>query len=404
MAPSASLHPFASPAKDDFVTIVRGEGAAVYDDQGTRYVDAMASLWYCNVGHGRSEVVDAVAAQMRTLEAYNCFDPYTNPAVEDLSATIADLAPMDDPRIFLVTSGSEAVDSAIKLARQAHVLAGRPERTLVVSRDTAYHGVTFGGLSAQGLPANQEGFGPMLPGFVNLAQHDLEAVATLLSERGDEVAAVLTEPVQGAGGVHPPEPGYLEGLRKLCDQHGAYLIFDEVICGFGRLGRWWGAEHFGVRPDLITFAKGVTSGYLPLGGVVVSRAICDVLEADADYVLRHGHTYSGHPTVCVAGSKCIEITEREGLVDRATAVGKRLSDGLGSFVADGLAAELRGEGAVWALGLDDRNDAVAARDRLLELGVIVRAIGPATLAFCPPLVSEAADIDHCVDAVNETLR
>ena len=244
----------------------------------------------------------------------------------------------------------------------------------------------------------------MLPGFVNLAQHDLEAVATVFSERGDEVAAVLTEPVQGAGGVFPPEPGYLEGLRRLCDQHGAYLIFDEVISGFGRLGHWWGADYYGVRPDLITFAKGVSSGYLPLGGVILSKEVADVLEADPDFVLRHGHTYSGHPTVCVAGSKAIEITIREELVARASAVGARLSDGLGSLVADGLATELRGDGAVWALGLDDRHDAGTVRDQLLDRGVIARGIGPATLAFCPPLVIEDTDIDRCVDAVHDTLR
>ena len=155
MGPSAFLHPFSKPAQGDFVTIVRGEGAYVFDARGNRYIDGMASLWYCNVGHGRSEIADAVAEQMRTLEAYNCFDPYTNGPAEELSATIADLAPMDDPRVFLVTSGSEAVDSAIKLARQAHVLAGQPERGLIISRESGYHGVTFGGLSAQGLPAHQ---------------------------------------------------------------------------------------------------------------------------------------------------------------------------------------------------------------------------------------------------------
>ena len=205
MALSPFLHPFAPPAKDEsaFVKIVGGEGAVVWDDAGNRYVDAMASLWYCNVGHGRTEIADAVAEQMRTLAGYHCFDPFTNEPAERISAEIAARAPMDDARVFLVSSGSEAVDSALKLARLAQGLLGHPEKQLVISRDFGYHGVTYGGMSAQGLPANQAGYGALVPGHLTVPNNDLEAVATLFAQQGEEIAAVIAEPVQGAGGVFP---------------------------------------------------------------------------------------------------------------------------------------------------------------------------------------------------------
>jgi adenosylmethionine-8-amino-7-oxononanoate aminotransferase len=403
MAVPRFLHPYARPTRTDFVKIVRGDGARVYDADGKEYVDGMASLWYMNVGYGRGEIADAVAAQLRTLAAYSTFDPFTNEPAEQLADRLAAIAPVDDARIFLTCDGSEAVDSAIKLARIAQVQAGHPERTVVVSRSQAYHGVTYGGLSAQGLPGNQAGFGPLVPDFVNLPRDDLEAVATLFAEQGDRIAAVITEPVQGAGGVHPPQEGYLQGLRRLCDQHGAYLVMDEVICGFGRLGHWFGSEHYGVRPDLLTFAKGVTSGYMPVGGVVVGARVRAGLEADPTFVLRHGHTYSGHAAAAAGALAALDITEREGLIDRAKHVGARLAGGLRSLSADGTIAEARGDVAVWAAGLAPDRDATDVRDRLLEVGVITRAIGADTLSFCPPLVISDGDIDRIVDGLATVL-
>ena len=406
MALSPFLHPFAPPAKDEsgFVTIVGGEGAEVWDDAGNRYVDAMASLWYCNVGHGRAEIADAVAEQIRTIAGYHCFDPFTNEPAERLTAEIAAKAPMEGARVFLTSSGSEAVDTALKLARLAQGLAGHPEKQLVVSRDFAYHGVTYGGMSAQGLPANQAGYGALVPGHVTVPNNDLEAMATLFAQQGDEIAAVIAEPVQGAGGVFPPAPGYLEGLRRLCDQHGAYLIADEVITAFGRLGRWFGSSHFGIRPDLVTFAKGVSSGYLPLGGVVVGPAVREPLEANSDFLLRHGHTYSGHPACCVAGLVSMAITEREELLPAAERIGLRLSSGLRALEADGLVAEVRGEGAVWAVSLGEGKDIAAVRDAMRADGVIVRAVPPNHLTFCPPLVVSDAQLDRCVDVLERAVR
>jgi putrescine---pyruvate transaminase len=403
VAPKPFLHPFARPARADFLKIVRGEGAFVFDDSGKRYVDAMASLWYMNIGHGHYEMIEAIASQLRKLASYHTYEPFTNEPAEELAVRIAEIAPMERPRIFFTSSGSEAVDAAIKLARSAQIRARRPERALVVAREHAYHGTTYGGTSAQGLPANQQGFGPLVPGFVHIPNNDLAAAEMTFARHRGEIAAVIAEPVQGAGGVHPPAPGFLEGLRRLCDEHGAYLILDEVICGFGRLGSWFGAERFGIRPDLLTFAKGVSSGYFPLGGVIISRGICEVLEADESFVLRHGHTYSGHPTACAAGLAAIAITRREGLLERALHVGKRLEDGLRSLVRDGLLAEVRGDGGLWAAGLLPGQDSVAVRDAMLAAGVIVRAVNATTIAFCPPLVIGDKEIDRCAETLRDVL-
>ena len=397
------LHPFARPCATDFVRVVRGEGALVYDDRGREYVDAMGALWFCHVGHGRTEIADAVGAQLGTLAAFHAFDRFSNEPAERLCTRLAGLAPMPDARVFLTTSGSEAVDSALKLVRAARSVGGEPHRRVVVSVVGAYHGVTYGGLAAGGLPLNQEHFGPMLPDVVQVPRHDAGAVAQLLAERGDEIAAVLVEPVLGAGGVHPPPEGYLAELRRLCDEAGAWLVLDEVICGFGRLGTTWAAQRYGVQPDLVTFAKGVTSGYVPLGGVLVGTAVRARLEADSAFVLRHGHTWSGHAGACAAALANLDVLDRERLVERVPALGARLSAGLRSLADDGLVAEVRGEGAVWAVGLVDGADAVAVREGMLQRGVIGRAIGASTLSFCPPYVTTDEQVDRTVDALRASL-
>jgi adenosylmethionine-8-amino-7-oxononanoate aminotransferase len=401
--PGAFLHPFARPLEQDVVTIVSGDGAYVVDDHGNRYVDALAGLWYCNLGHGRAEIADAVADVLRTLGPFHTFERFTNEAAEALTATLRDLAPMDRARVFLTSSGSEAVDSAMKLARAAHALHGEPERTVVISRRHAYHGVTYGGVSAQGIPANQAGFGPLLPDVVVADHEDVEDVARVVAEHDGRVAAILAEPVIGAGGVYPPVPGYLEGLRRLCDESGAFLVFDEVICGFGRLGHWWGADRFGVRPDMVTFAKAVTSGYQPLGGVLVGPAVRAPLESDPSFVLRHGHTYSGHPAACAAGNVAIRLTREEGLLDRAVKIGDQLAAGLDDLVRDGRLAGARGDGAVWAALVREGTSAVDVRNRMLDDGVLARPLGTTAVAFCPPLVSDESTIGRCLDALGRAV-
>ena len=402
--PGPFLHSFAKPTREKFVSIVKGEGALVWDANGREYVDGMASLWYCAIGHGRREMADAIHAQVTTLEAYSTFDPFTNEPADQLAGELAAIAPMADARVFFCCSGSEAVDSAMKIARVAHALRGQPQRQLIISRTRGYHGTNYGGTSAQGIVPNKEGWGTLLAEVAQVPADDLEAVATIMAQRGNEVAAVLTEPVQGAGGVYPPPEGYLEGLRRLCDQHGAFLIFDEVISGYGRLGTWFASDRFGVTPDLTTFAKAVTSGYQPLGGVFVGPSVRAGLEADPDYLLRTGFTYSGHPTACAAGLKNLEIMRREGLVERAVHVGARLEAGLRSLAADGTLASIRGDRAVWAVAHHPGRDPFAVRDRMFELGVITRAIGVDTNTFCPPLVTTDAQLDRIVDTLATALK
>ena len=405
MSTPALLHPFARPAAEatSFTSLVRGEGSIVWDAEGTRYVDAMASLWHCNVGHGRTEVAEAVAAQISRLETFHCFDRFTNAPADALAQRLAALAPVPGSRVFLTSGGSEAVDTAIKLARLAHAAAGDPDRTIIISRAPSYHGVTYGAMTLTGLPLNSAGFGPGIGDAVQVDKDDLDAVAAVLVAHPGRVAAVFAEPVIGAGGVYPPRPGYLEGLRALCTAHGAFLVLDEVICGFGRLGSMFAGGHYGVQADLTTFAKGVTSGYVPLGGVLVAPTVHEKLSADPTAVLRHGYTYSGHATACAAALVCLDITEREGLLERAKVIGARLSTGLHGLLENGLVSGVRGEGAVWAVETPAGVDAVAVRDATMAHGVIVRPVGATTLAMCPPLVSTDDDVDEILAALRSGL-
>ncbi|MEE1565783.1 MAG: aminotransferase class III-fold pyridoxal phosphate-dependent enzyme [Acidimicrobiales bacterium] len=399
---NALLHPFSPPSmpERDFIDIVRGEGSLVYDAAGRDYVDGIANLWLCQIGHGRSEVIDAVTAQMRQIEAYNTFAPFTNGPAARVAEMIVERSPHPDGRVFLGCSGSEAVDTALKIARQFQQRRGQPDRQVIVRRTNGYHGTNFGGTSAQGIAPNREGWGDLVPHFIEVPHDDLEAAASVFAEHGDRIAAVLTEPVQGAGGVYPPVDGYLEGLRRLCDDNGALLILDEVICGFGRTGEWFGAQTFGVVPDLMTFAKGVTSGYQPLSGVILSRSVCDEFE-EPGFLLRTGYTYSGHNASCAAGVANIQIIEDEGLVGRANHIGERLREGLTALEGDGLIESWRGMGAIYAAELG--RDAIPPRNTILEQGVIIRPMGTC-LAICPPLVITDDEIGRIIDAMATALE
>ena len=397
---TALLHPFARPALEDYISIVRGEGAVVWDASGKRYVDGLASLWYCNVGHGRTEVANAVARQMAQIETYHCFERFTTPAADELAERLVALAPVPGSRVFLTSGGSEAVDTALKLSRIAHAQAGQPEKTIAISRTPSYHGVSYGAMTLTGLPLNRKDFGPGVGDVVQVDKDDLEAVRATFEAHPGQVAAVFAEPVVGAGGVWPPAPGYLQGLRALCDEHGAHLVLDEVICGFGRLGTLFAGSHFGVAADITTFAKGVTSGYIPLGGAVLAPSVHEKLSADPAFVLRHGYTYSGHSTAAAAALACLDLTEQEGLLDRAKHIGERLEPQLKALEAEGLVTQVRGVGALWGVSVPDP---VGTRDRMLDLGVIVRPIAPVSLAMCPPLVITDDDLDAIPAALRAAL-
>ncbi len=401
------LHPFAAPARqaDEYLEIARGEGCRLWDTAGRTYLDGTASLWYCAAGHGRTEIADAVRAQMATVEAYHTFARFTNGPEQRLAQALLELEPIADARVLFTTSGSEAIDSALKLVRAGHRAAGDAGRTIFLSRHYGYHGVMLGGTSIGGLPSNRAPFGPLLPDAYQIRHDSLPTMREAVAYHGpDRIAAIVVEPVIGAGGVFPPPDGYLQGLRELCDECGALLIFDEVITGFGRLGSWFGSHHYGVSPDLLTFAKAVTSGYLPLGGVVVGPRVRGWLEHEDGYLLAHGGTYAGHPTCCAAGLANLEILRDEGLVQRAAESGRRLAAGLGALEGEPGVVQVRGEGLMQAVALERSVTAGALSEALLARGVIGRALPYANaVAFSPPLIISADEIDELVSAMSEAL-
>ncbi|HLH65404.1 MAG TPA: aspartate aminotransferase family protein [Solirubrobacteraceae bacterium] len=408
MSVPAVLHPFAAPAREasEFLEIVRAQGCRLHDAGGREYLDGTAALWFCAAGHGRREIAEAVARQMGELDAFHTFGSFTNPPEQRLAEMLSELAPIPGARVLWVNSGSEAIDSALKLARAAHRAAGEGGRTIFLSRTGAYHGVMLGGTSVGGLPANRAQFGPLLSDCFQVERDSLDAMRAAIAYHGpDRIAAILTEPVQGAGGVFPPPDGYLQGLRELCDECGALLIFDEVITGFGRLGSWFASHHYGVTPDLTTFAKAVTSGYLPLGGVVVGPRVRERLESDPALTLAHGGTYAGHPTCCAAAAANLRILRDEGLVERARASGARLRAGLDALASDhDQIAEVRGVGLMQAIGLRPTAQAAAVVSALLRRGVVGRLIPSAnTVAFSPPLIISDGEIDELLTALEGAL-
>lgn len=371
------------------VCIIGGEGSTVWDDAGRSYLDATASLWYANIGHGRREIADAVATQITRIEAYSNFGVFTTEPTEQLTERVAQLLPMDDPLVFLTSQGSDSVDTAIKLARRYHHLHGDPQRTLVISRERAYHGMHGIGTALAGIPANRDGYSLVDPAHMRrTATNDLDATTQLVAEIGPgNIAAIIAEPVIGAGGVVPPAPGFLEGLRTLCDEHGMLMILDEVITGFGRLGTWFGAQRFGITPDLVTMGKGITSGYLPLGGVGAARKVWESFAASGEPV-RHGYTYSGHATSCAAANANLDIIEREHLVQRVADIEPHFAAALAPLADHELVTEVRQIGLLCAVQLAGNDAALADRavDAARGNGVLTRALAGGALQISPPFV------------------
>jgi len=401
-------HPFADMGSIRAAELVieRGEDVWVWDREGRRYLDATASLWYANVGHGRQEIADAVAAQMARLEAYSAFGDFANEPALELAEMLSDLAPMPS-RVFFGAGGGDAIETASKLARRYWSLLGEPERVLLVSRTAGYHGTHGFGTALAGIPANREGFGPQVE-TLQVPHDSLEAMEAEIERVGvQRVAEVFVEPVIGAGGVYPPLSGYMEGVAALCERTGVLLVIDSVICGFGRLGTWFGIERWDVKPAMIAFAKGVTSGYLPLGGLLVSERVAEPFwRAPGGPVLRHGTTYSAHATCCAAALANLALLERDGLLERGRELEGALLEALTPLGAHEPVAEVRGGvgllAAVELTGevLERRPDAVAVVARhARERGVLVRPLGRG-VAVSPPLTIDEQHFGLIAEAID----
>jgi adenosylmethionine-8-amino-7-oxononanoate aminotransferase len=392
-------HPFAEmgAVRRSELVIERGEGVWVFDAGGRRLLDATASLWYANVGHGRTEIHRAVAEQFARLEAYSTFGDICTPPALELAERLARLAPVPDARVFLASGGGDAIDTAAKLARRYFHAIGRPERVHLITRANAYHGSHGFGTAIAGIPANRAGHGPLLEDAAVVAYDSVPALREEIQRAGeDRVAAFFLEPVIGSGGVLHPPPGYIEEVAQVCRDAGVLFVVDAVICGFGRLGTWFGIERWDVVPDIVCFAKGVTSGYLPLGGAVVSGAVAEPFWADGGPAFRHGATYAGHAACCAAALANLDILEREGLVRRGAELESDLYDALAGLQGrPGIAAVRGGLGLLAAVELgpdllaEDPRAVIRIAELAREAGVIVRPLG-AAVAVSPPLTATPA--------------
>ena len=414
--------------------IVRGKGARVYDLYDKEYIDCHAALWLTNVGFGRTEIADAVYAQMKEIAFFSSFEGHTTlPSIDLAERMIELLEPEGMDKIFFSNSGSEAVETALKIARQYWRMKGRGEKYKFITRERAYHGVTLGGLSVGGMAINRRMFEPLLPGCrhapapdcyrfdvpdAEARGHDCAlAIENLIrQESPDTVAAVIVEPVQGAGGAIVPSDNYHRELREICTRYDILLIFDEVVTGFGRLGSWFAARHWNIRPDMMCFAKGITSGYIPLGATAVSGEIARTfLEHEASHgAFRHGNTYSGHPAACAAAMANIDILEREKLIENAARMGAYLWERMASLQRHNVVGHANGLGLIGRVQLvedrvsgryfDPKRDiAGAVARRLTGLGVIVRSVPGDIITLSPPLCISKSEVDIVVAAFDQAL-
>jgi len=428
------VHGFGSPAvteREGTLRIVRGEGVHVFDDAGRSYLDAMSSLWNVNVGHGRVEIADAMAEQARRIAYVPTLLGFSSEPAIRLAARIAALTPEGLEHVVFTSGGSESNESVIRLVRLHWRLRGKPEKIGIVALTRAYHGSSTGAASLTGLPTFHTHYEPMLPEVRRIARPHCRrcelgltypscalACADMLEEivareGADKIGAVIAEPVQGVGGVIAPPFGWFERLRAVCDRHDILLVVDEVITGFGRLGAPFGIQHTSVTPDLLVFAKGVTSGYAPLGGVVLhERLYRTLVDAGDGFTLHHGFTYSGHPVACAAGLANLDVIEREGLVAAVATLAPYFRERLASLGDLPVVAEVRAAGLMGAVELRDPStgepfpDAarVPARVRAAALarGIIVRA-GADVIVLCPPFIVTHAQIDEIVAVLREAI-
>jgi adenosylmethionine-8-amino-7-oxononanoate aminotransferase len=419
----------------EMLVIERGEGCYLWDQHGNRFLDGLAGLFCVNMGHGRADIAEAASRQLKQLSYATNWSAAHPPSVE-AATLIAELAPGDLEVVFFVNSGSEANESAIKFAREYHLGMGRPEKTKILSRHMAYHGTTLGALSATGIPQFREAFQPLLPWFRQLpntygwekegdvpvaALSCLRAFEEAILEEGPEtVAMIIAEPVQNVGGVMVPPDGYWQELRRLCDEYGILLCADEVICGFGRLGYWFGSERNGVVPDLMTFAKGVTSAYAPLGGMIVREPLINELLDSPIGMFTHGVTWGGHPMSTAVAVANITAMRDEQVPAHVRELAPYFRAALDELAArHRIVKEVRGTGFFYGIELmvdrdagrelTDEEKAAVCREVLPGLlqraGLMTRADdrGPAMLMLSPPLVADKAVLDELLGMVDEVL-
>jgi putrescine---pyruvate transaminase len=411
----AYWHPFADMAAIEAggeLVIASGEGAYVTDEGGRRYFDASAGLWYCNVGHGRTELADAAARQIRRIAAYSTFgDLAVRPAL-DLAERLAAMAPVSGSKIFLTSGGSDSIDTTVKLVRRYWQLQGRTEKTVVVSRKHGYHGMHLAGTSLAGIPGNRQGYGGLPLETVQVSWDSAAELAGVLDAVGpDRVAAFFAEPVIGAGGVFAPPPGYLESVEKICHDRDVLLVADEVITGYGRIGgSWFASSRYGLQPDVVTGAKGVTSGYAALGTVMVAPWVADPFWRKGSGIWRHGYTYSGHATACAVAMANLDLIEREDLLAASARLERWLDQHLAAVELHSLVGEVRrGTGALAAVQLEaaalaaDASLPQRATMALRAQGVLTRPLATGALQVSPPFVSTEQDIQHLAQALTAAL-
>lgn len=405
-------HPFAEMSKVKTAPFIidRGEDIYVYDEQGNRYLDAAASLWYMNIGYGRDEVIDAMDRQMRKLPAFHAFVDYGTRPPMDLAAKIASVSPDRDSKVFFGSGGSDAIDTAAKMARRYFNAIGQPERTIFIAREWAYHGMHSYGTALGGMEQNRLGYGgDLVSDVVMVPYDDAEAVEKAIDHAGaDRVAGIFVEAVIGAGGIRPVSEDYLRTVRQSIRDAGALYISDEVITGFGRAGDWFAAGRLGLEPDLMTFAKGVTCGYAPLGGVVAASHIAEPFFSQPGLMFRHGYTYSGHSTACAAGIVVMDIIEREGLLERARQLEGEMYEALLPLEdLDVVDHVRRGVGALTAVQLEVGEDETLpgrAAAACRKAGVLTRAMGNGALQVSPPLTMTPDQVKEMAGLFDTGLR
>ena len=389
------------------VTITGGSGSTVTDSAGRSYLDALASLWYCNIGHGRAEVADAAAAQLRQLATYQVFETFSNVPAEALARRVADLSPLTDAKVFFTPGGgSDAIDTAAKLARAYWRAVGQPAKQVIIGRTNAYHGVNAYGTTLGGIPANTEAFTPLVSLVERVPWDDAAALEKLIGQAGaDRVAAFFCEPVVGAGGVLFPPEGYLTRVQEICREQDVLFVADEVITGFGRAGSWFGSERFGIEPDLMTVAKGLTSGYAPLGAVLAGPRVAEPFwRPGSAEVFRHGYTYQAHATSCAVGLANLDVIEREQLIPRVRELEHVLAARLSPLAGHELVSEVRtGAGLLAAVEFTEEartaDPGLGARlvADIRQRGVITRLLRGVALQVSPPFVITEAEIEQIAD-------